>query len=80
MHGLALAGAAIVTGDDLCAEAAVGVRRAGALLRAQRERVLILRAQILYSSATFSAVSGMESMPYCAFIFGFTKRQPIVVS
>ena len=32
------------------------------------------------SRATFSAVSGIESMPYCAFIFGFTKRQPIVVS
>jgi hypothetical protein len=36
--------------------------------------------QIWNSSATFSAVSGMESMPYCAFISGFTKRQPMVVS
>src|SRR6266581_4210479 len=33
-----------------------------------------------HSSATFSAVSGMESVPYCAFIMGLTKRQPIVVS
>ena len=32
------------------------------------------------SSATFSAVSGMESMPYCASIRGLTKRQPMVVS
>ncbi len=35
---------------------------------------------ILNSTATFSAVSGIESMPYFAFISGFTKRQPIVVS
>ena len=32
------------------------------------------------SSATFSAVSGIESTPYCAFISGLTKRQPMVVS
>jgi hypothetical protein len=32
------------------------------------------------SCATFSAVSGIESMPYCAFISGLTKRQPMVVS
>ncbi len=32
------------------------------------------------SAATFSAVSGIESMPYCFFISGLTKRQPIVVS
>ena len=32
------------------------------------------------SSATFSPVSGIESMPYCACMIGFTKRQPIVVS
>ena len=32
------------------------------------------------SVATFSAVSGIESIPYCAFISRFTKRQPIVVS
>ena len=31
-------------------------------------------------SATFSAVSGIESTPYCAFISRLTKRQPIVVS
>ena len=31
-------------------------------------------------SATFSAVSGMLSMPYLAFISGLTKRQPMVVS
>ena len=36
--------------------------------------------EMLNSSATFSAVSGIESMPYCAFISGLTKRQPIVVS
>ena len=35
---------------------------------------------IWYSCATFSAVSGMESMPCSAFIFELTKRQPIVVS
>jgi hypothetical protein len=34
----------------------------------------------LKSSATFSAVSGIASMPYFDFIFGFTKRQPMVVS
>ena len=32
------------------------------------------------SAATFSAVSGMESTPYFAFICGLTKRQPMVVS
>ena len=32
------------------------------------------------SCATFSAVSGMESTPYCAFSTGLTKRQPMVVS
>ena len=32
------------------------------------------------SAATFSAVSGMLSMPYFSFIAGFTKRQPMVVS
>ena len=32
------------------------------------------------SCATFSAVSGIESIPYFAFISGFTKRQPMVVS
>ena len=31
-----------------------------------------------YSVATFSAVSGMESTPYCASIREFTKRHPIV--
>ncbi|MNP44022.1 hypothetical protein D3C76_1378690 [compost metagenome] len=31
-------------------------------------------------SATFSAVSGMESMPNCFFMIGLTKRQPMVVS
>ena len=30
-------------------------------------------------SATFSPVSGMESMPYCFFNNGLTNRQPIVV-
>jgi len=34
----------------------------------------------LNSSATFSAVSGIESIPYFAFVSGLTKRQPIVVS
>ena len=32
------------------------------------------------SAATFSAVSGIESMPYCACIRWLTKRQPMVVS
>ena len=32
------------------------------------------------SAATLSAVSGIESTPNAAFIFGLTKRQPIVVS
>ncbi len=32
------------------------------------------------SAATFSAVSGIESIPYFALVSGFTKRQPIVVS
>jgi len=30
--------------------------------------------------ATFSAVSGIESTPYCAFMSLLTKRQPMVVS
>ncbi len=34
----------------------------------------------LKSAATFSAVSGIESTPYCAFISALTKRQPMVVS
>ena len=29
------------------------------------------------SSVTFSAVSGIESVPYCARIAGLTKRQPV---
>src|SRR5665213_2015966 len=32
------------------------------------------------SSATFSPVSGIASTPYCAFISGLMKRQPMVVS
>ena len=32
------------------------------------------------SAATFSAVSGIESTPYCAFMTALTKRQPMVVS
>ena len=36
--------------------------------------------EILKSTATFSAVSGIESMPYFAFMSGLTKRQPMVVS
>ena len=32
------------------------------------------------SAATLSAVSGIESMPKASFIFGLTKRQPMVVS
>ena len=31
-------------------------------------------------SATFSAVSGIDSTPYCASMIGLTKRQPMVVS
>ncbi len=34
----------------------------------------------LKSTATFSAVSGIWSTPYLAFICGLTKRQPMVVS
>src|SRR5450432_3828528 len=33
-----------------------------------------------HSSATFSAVSGIESVPYIAFIAELTKRHPMVVS
>ena len=32
------------------------------------------------SAATFSAVSGIESIPYCCFSTGLTNRHPIVVS
>ncbi len=35
---------------------------------------------MLKSTATFSAVSGIESTPYSSFIFLLTKRQPMVVS
>ncbi len=38
-----------------------------------------LRA-ICSSSATFSAVSAIWSTPYCCFMRGLTKRQPMVVS
>ncbi len=34
----------------------------------------------LNSAATFSAVSGIESIPYFAWVSGLTNRQPIVVS
>jgi hypothetical protein len=33
-----------------------------------------------YCPATFSAVSPMECVPYSSCIFGFTKRQPRLVS
>ena len=33
-----------------------------------------------HSSATFSAVSGIESVPYFSFITGLMNRQPMVVS
>ncbi len=36
--------------------------------------------EILYSSATFSPVSGIDSVPYFALNAGLMKRQPIVVS
>src|SRR4051812_25961144 len=36
--------------------------------------------EMRHSSAMFSAVSGIESVPYLSFIAGLTKRQPIVVS
>ena len=44
--------------------------RRRALLRAQRESVLIRARHAVNSSATFSAVSGIESTPYCVFIAG----------
>ena len=51
-------------------------RAAGCAARTRPGR----RASIWKSSATFSAVSGIESTPYCSFISGLTKRQPMVVS
>jgi len=36
--------------------------------------------EIPYSSATFSAVSGIVSIPYCSFMILLTNRQPMVVS
>jgi hypothetical protein len=45
---------------------------------AQRECILIGARDV--TAATFSAVSGIESIPYWAFVSGLTKRQPIVVS
>ena len=48
-------------------------------LRGQRHAVLASRS-IPNSAATFSAVSGIESTPYCSFISWLTKRQPMVVS
>ena len=47
---------------------------------ADEELARQLVAWVLNSCATFSAVSGMESIPYWAFISGLTKRQPMVVS
>ena len=66
-------------GRDLSREAAVLLRGGGALWLRNANASWSAR-EIWNSSATFSAVSGMESMPYCAFIGGLTKRQPIVVS
>ena len=66
-------------GDDLLGKMPSAARLGGALLRAQGKRVLV-GAGDLESSATFSAVSGMASTPYRAFISGLTKRQPMVVS
>ena len=65
---------------DLLGEVAGRDRLAGALLRAPREGILIGRASTWNSSATFSPVSGIASTPYCFFISGLMKRQPIVVS
>ena len=50
-----------------------------AQLAAHGEEVLVL-ARDLEVSATFSAVSGIESTPYWASMIGLTKRQPMVVS
>ena len=68
------------TGDDLLGERAARLRGERALLAAQREGVLVRARRPCTRSATFSAVSGIGSTPYFAFIFGFTKRQPMVVS
>jgi hypothetical protein len=52
---------------------------AGLGLRAQRESVLVF-ARHLEVLGDVLAVSGMESTPYCFFITGLMKRQPMVVS
>ena len=55
------------------------VRRGPAGLAAFGKRVLIGATDTI-SFRYVSAVSGIESIPNSFSIFGFTKRQPIVVS
>ena len=72
--------AAIVTGHDLVREEAAPLRRALRAADCAAQMRPGLARDTLNSAATFSAVSGIESTPYCSFISGLTKRQPIVVS
>jgi hypothetical protein len=53
-------------------------RLAGALLRAQRQRVLVLARDLVILGDVFAGLP-MASTPYCAFISGLMKRQPMVV-
>jgi hypothetical protein len=76
-------GVALLLGDghghDLARQMAGGNRGRCLFLAGQGHAVLGF-ALDPKSSATFSAVSGMESTPYWAFISLLTKRQPMVVS
>ena len=66
-------------GNELVVEASRSVRRRPALLRAERERVLILPGH-RERSATFSPVSPIDSSGNISSSRGFGKRQPSVVS
>ena len=65
---------------DFPGQPAVRLRGHRLVLAAHAQRRPGRRGETWKSSATFSPVSGIESTPYCFFISGLTKRQPIVVS
>jgi hypothetical protein len=73
-------------GGDLLGQAAARLCGGGLGLTPKREAVLVLARdlwssrEIWCSSATFSAVSPMASVPQRRSMAGLTKRQPSVVS
>ena len=68
-----------VDSDELVVEEPARARRRIALLRSKRECILVGTCDAVIVRDVL-AVSGIESIPYCAFICELTKRQPSVVS